>query len=196
MKTRFATLILSSFALVATHAQRVQWISTNGLPASFTNASVAAVATSDGAGGTAWLLTAAPTIFVTVPIPIFITSNALHLLWLNKSGDAIFNGPVAVENANTLSGGLVRMTRTGVIVQLRGTSPPTNTFNILRRYTAGRSGVTMTDTQLAANENIAATFSGLGSVTSPPPPDKTGFFSATLGTPLLPEFVVRRYANK
>jgi hypothetical protein len=123
-----------------------------------------------------------------------------QLVWLNKLGQQIFNDTVAIENVSISAASLIRMTRTEVFLQVRGTENTTNTFNLLRRYVSSRAGVTFTDTPLEPGEVLTTSLlAGPLATTggSLPTPDKTGFFSYTLGIPLLTnEFVVRRYSNK
>jgi hypothetical protein len=194
MKRAFAALIVTIAATVAVHAQRIQWASFAPLPEHFTNLSVTATASgvTDGAGGSAWLVTGSS---ITFPPPLFfpVTITTQQLVWLNKTGHPVFNDTIAIENALVSGANIVRMSRTDVFLQIRGTENVTNNLNVLRRYVSGRTGVTFTDTALESGEVLATSVVG----NNPPVPDKTGFFSYSLGIPLLTnEFVVRRYLNK
>lgn len=194
MKKILSTLVVALTAFTAAQAQQVKWIATNALPSSLTNAgtTVSAIGVSDGAGTTAWLVSSSSFFF-----PGFPGFNPTQqVVWLNKSGGTIFNGGVSVDNAASISSAnLLRVSRTDLLLQIRGTSTMLTSFNILRRYVVSHSGVTFTDTALDPNENAINSAATLG-IIQPPPPDKTGFFTVTLGLPTAPEIVVRRYSNK
>ena len=184
-----ALLALALITMVSAHAQTLQWSSTNNLPTSFSNGIFSVNASSDGAGGSAWLISGNSG----GPIVGFIPAQ--HLIYLDRSGNLLMTIGVGSNGLTSTSASLVRVGRNEVVVNIRGQvlAPAPTPVNFLRRYEIGKNVIAFTDTALEFNEN----FSNLA------PPggvlalsDKTGFFSYTLITPQFPQIVMRRYSNK